>query len=470
MKWIICIFIICPFNVLAAPATITDFIKVDQIGYLPSGQKIAVISDPQTGYNSTLSFTPGLVYEVRDWNTDAMVFTGSPAAWNSGATHAQSGDKVWWFDFSSLVNPGSYYVFDVTNNVGSGRFEINNCVYTEVLKNTVRMFYYQRCGTAKSVSNAGAAWYDPPCHQGTLQDTDCRLYNNNNTSTSKNLSGGWHDAGDYNKYVNFTFSTLIDLLLTYEEHPSLWTDNFNLPESGNGIPDLLDEIKYELDWLLKMQNPDGSVLSIVGGNSASPPSADNSIRVYGPATTAASFCAASLFALGAIQYINAGETTYGTTLQNAALAAYTWAVANPGITFYNSGIVGAGEQQTDAYETDSRQMAAAIFLYALTGNLSYQTYIDANYSNIHLMTWGYAYPFEGPQQDILLYYAGLPNATVSVSNAIFSAFSSSMSTNNNDIFQISSTSRMPIVHILLIIIIPGTAIKPKVNREICFYK
>ncbi|MFI5204830.1 MAG: glycoside hydrolase family 9 protein, partial [Flavobacteriales bacterium] len=432
MKKLFMLFACIPVTGWASPANITDFIKVDQFGYLPTGQKIAVISDPQTGYNSAQSFTPGTTYEVRDWNTDAMVFTGSPVVWNAGATQTQSGDNAWWFDFSSFTTPGSYYVFDVTNNVGTGRFEINACVYTEALKRTVRMFYYQRCGAAKAAPYAETGWTDGACHVGTLQDTDCRLYNDNSPSTSKNLSGGWHDAGDYNKYVNFTFSTMIDLLLAYEESPSVWTDNFNLPESGNGIPDLLDEIKYELDWLLKMQNTDGSVLSIVGGSAASPPSTDAGARVYGPATTAASFCASSIFALAAIQFTSVGQTAYASTLQTAAINAYTWANANPGITFYNAGVVGAGEQQTGAYETDSRQMAAAVFLFALTGTGSYQTYIDANYTNIHLLTWGYAYPFEGPEQDVMLYYANLSTATPGASTAIRNTFSSSMSTNNND--------------------------------------
>lgn len=419
----------------ATPPSVTDFIKVDQFGYLPNGQKICVISDPQTGYNSSLSFTPGTNYEVRDWNSDLVVFSGSPVTWNSGNTHAQSGDKAWWFDFSALTAPGSYYVFDVTNNVGSGRFEIDNCVYNNVLKQALRMFYYQRCGIAKASPYAETGWTDAICHSGNLQDTDCRLYNNLNISTSKDLSGGWHDAGDYNKYVNFTFSTLIDLLLAYEEYPVLWTDNFDIPESGNGTPDLLDEIKYELDWLLRMQNSNGSVLSIVGVanfGGGSPPSADNNQRVYGPATTSASFCASAIFALAAIQFNSIGQSSYANTLQTAAINAYNWATANPGITFYNAGVIGAGEQETSAYESFSRQFAAAVFLFALTGNSAYKTYVDNNYNLVDMIQWSYAYPFEGPQQDVLLYYASLTNATTAVANTIRNTYSNSMSTNNAD--------------------------------------
>src|SRR6185503_18672356 len=97
------------------------------------------------------------------------------------------------------------------------------------------------------------------------------------------LSGGWHDAGDYTKYVNFTHSTLHDLLDAYAMHPQIWKDDTGIPESGNGVPDLLDEVKWELDWVLKMQLADGSVLMKVGtaGNDGpSPPSADGAPRFY----------------------------------------------------------------------------------------------------------------------------------------------------------------------------------------------
>lgn len=159
----------------ASPVTTTQFIKTDQFGYRNNDQKIAVISDPQVGYNAALSFTPGNEYQIRDWTTDAVVFTGSPVAWNNGAIHDQSGDIVWWFDFSALTTPGSYYVFDVANNVGSYRFEIDNCVYNNVLKVACRANFYQCCGMAKQLPFAETGWTDPVCHKGAGQDLDCRL-------------------------------------------------------------------------------------------------------------------------------------------------------------------------------------------------------------------------------------------------------------------------------------------------------
>jgi hypothetical protein len=411
--------------------TVTDFIKVNQIGYRPDDVKVAVISDPQAGFNAAQAFVPGNMYELRDAATDAVVYSGTPTAWNSGATHAQSGDRAWWFDFSAFSAPGSYYVYDVANAVGSYPFDINDCVYADVLRHAVRMFYYQSCGRPKHAAFSGPEWADVTCHAGDQQDLDCRLYSNPDFSTSRNLSGGWHDAGDHNKYVNFTFGTLIDLLLAYEENPTVWTDDYGLPGSGNGRADLLDEVMYELDWILKMQNDDGSVLSMVGAPSygaGSPPSADGLQRRYGPATTSASFTAAAVLALASLQY----DAPYSNTLRDAAIQAYAWAEANPGVTFYNSGIIVSGEQEPDAYGTFSRQMAAAVFLYAATGNTAYRSYVDANHGQVHLMEWGYAYPFENAQQDALLYYASLPGATPSVADAIRAAFAASMENLNAD--------------------------------------
>jgi endoglucanase len=430
----LCLFILVK-SVNASPTTTTELIRIDQFGYRPTDQKIAVISLPQTGYNAPSSFAPGSVYQVRDWFSDAIVLSGTPVAWNSGSVNVQSGDKAFWFDFSVLTTSGSYYIFDVSNNVGSYRFEIGQSVYNEALKQATRMLFYQRCGMAKGAPYAQTGWTDLACHKGANQDTDCRLYNYTNVSTSKNLSGGWHDAGDHNKYVNFTYSAMVNLLLAYRENPTIWTDNYNIPESGNGIPDLLDEVKYELDWLLKMQNSNGSVISVLGiasGNTATPPSTDTLTRIYGPATTSATFTSAAIFALAAIQFNSVGQTTYATTLQTASINAYNWATANPGITFYNTGVIAAGEQEVDAYESSSRRLAAAVYLYALTNAVAYKTYVDTNYTSLHLLAWGYAYPFETAQQDAALYYASLSSATAVVKTAINNAFSNSMSTNNAD--------------------------------------
>lgn len=422
----------------AQPGSIDYHIKVDQFGYLPTAQKIAVISNPQTGYNSGQAFNPGATYQVRRISDNAIMYSAAPIAWSGGATHNQSGDKVWWFDFSSLSTPGNYYVYDMANNVRSYEFVIDNAVYANVLKAAMRMYYYQRCGVAKVSTYAGADWTDSsPCHTHTQQDFDCRLVSNTAGSTSKNLSGGWHDAGDFNKYVNFTFSTLTDLLLAYEENPTVWTDDYNIPESGNSIPDLLDEVAFELNWLLKMQKSSGAVLhkvSVTGFNGGAPPSTDLMYRRYGNISTSATLTCAAVFSLAAIQYKslnNPSMTIFADTLKARAEKAWNWATNNPNVIFSNTGFQNVSSEVT-AYDRTAIKVCASAYLYKLTGKSKYKTFFDANYNQVHMMVWPYAYPFENAYQDGLMYYTKLNKGTVAVKNSIRTTFIQQMKQDNAD--------------------------------------
>ncbi|GAB3958323.1 hypothetical protein GCM10028805_52430 [Spirosoma harenae] len=420
-----------------ASSQIDNHIKIDQFGYLPRATKIAIISNPQTGYNANDSFTPSDTYQVRKATNDAVVFTGTPTPWNAGATHTQSGDKVWWFDFSTVQASGTYYIYDVIQNKRSYDFEISNTVYQNALKQATRVFFYQRSGLAKQPPYAQSPWTDGAAFLGTQQDTDCRLVSNTSEDSSKDLRGGWFDAGDYNKYVPFTYGPLVDMLLAYQENPAVWTDDFNIPESGNGVPDLLDEVKWELDWLLRMQQSNGSLLhkvSVTDFSATSPPSADTHTRRYGAASTDATATGAAVFALAAIQFKSLSDPTmqdYGRTLQTAAVNAFNWANSNPSVLFSNAGFQSVAATYADN-DRLSRRVAAAAFLYVLTGENVYRTFFDDHYNDIHLMQWGFAYPFEATYQDALLYYTRASGATTSVKNAILSTYANSLKTANSD--------------------------------------
>ncbi len=413
----------------APPGTASRRIAVDQFGYMPEMAKIAVLSDPQTGFNAADSYTPGATVEVREWGTNAVAFSAARTVWNGGATHAQSGDKVWWFDFSAVTKWGEYYVYDPANDVRSDRFRVAHDVYRDVLKQAVRVFFYQRRGCAKQPPFTDAKWADTASHLGPLQDPQCRLVSDpGNAALAKDLRGGWFDAGDYNKYTNWTCGTLSDLLLAYEHNPLIWNDDFNIPESGNGIPDLLDEIKWELDWLLRMQNANGSVLSkvgVTGFQAAAPPSADASQMFYGAAGTSATFATAATFAHASRVFSSIGQTSYANTLSTAAVAAWTWGVANPSVIFSNAGFSSVNPE-VDAYGRSMFKLTAAIYLYALTGEATYKSYVEANYLNAQSMQWYYWYGFESTTQDALLYYSNLPGVTASVAGEIRSRKQSSM--------------------------------------------
>src|SRR4029077_16206384 len=90
-------------------------------------------------------------------------------------------------------------------------------------------------------------------------------------SQTKDLRGGWYDAGDLNKYTSWAAPYNIGLLRAYEEHPEAFSDDYGIPESGNGIPDILDEVRWGVDWLVRMQNAGGSFFCVSGPGGGGPP-------------------------------------------------------------------------------------------------------------------------------------------------------------------------------------------------------
>jgi hypothetical protein len=417
---------------LAAPPSVSDFIRVDQFGYLPEGTKVAVVADPQVGYDAALSFDPSTgpdQYQVRRWDNDEAVFTGTLRAWNGGATDASSGDRAWWLDFSALRTPGSYYVYDVGRRVGSGRFEVAENVYANVLRAAVRVFYYNRCNHDKKLEHAGANWADGASFLGPGQDREARsVTDRGNAATARDLSGGWWDAGDYNKYVTFAREAMHHLLDAYEQNPTIWGDNHSIPESGNGVPDLLDELKWELDWLRKMQNPDGSALVKMGllrgsdGQASLPPSTDQRPRYYYPGSCSSGTIAlASMLAHAAVVFKNVPAlASYGADLQARAVRAFDHYQANPKIANCDDGTIQAGDADVEVKQQEKMAVEAAVFLYAATREARFQQFVEEQYTRINdeLSWWG---PYATPLTEALLYYAQLPGASARLVEAVNSS-------------------------------------------------
>lgn len=404
-------------------------IKVDQFGYLARATKVAVISQAQQGYNAPESFVPGDSYDVRRADDDQTVLSGEVEAWNAASMHTQSGDKVWHFDFSSLTTPGRYYVWDPKNSARSHDFVIDDNVYRKLLKTAVKAFFYQRCGTAKSAVHAGQNWSDGACHGA--DRTARSIADQNNGSTAKDLSGGWHDAGDYTKYVSFTEGPVHNLLDAYTQNSDVWDDDYGIPESGNQVPDVLDEVKYELDWLLKMQLPDGSVLTKIGtanNDCASPPSSDAAARYYGPAQASSTRSFAGVTAHAALVFETIPSLLpYANTLRQVAELAFDWANANPSVSNYDNAGFSSTNPEKDGYGQDSSMLAAAAYLFALTGETRYRDHFDGKFRTRHMFGWRYVYPFESLEQNVLLFYASLPDATQAVATAIRDLYSQAMS-------------------------------------------
>ncbi len=419
------------FSLCLLAQSTSDFIRVDQFGYLPNSSKVAVVVKPQTGFDvaSAASFNPSLganQYQLRKAD-NSIVLTGTLASWNGGQTNVTSGDKAWWFDFSSVTTPGTYYVFDIGNNLASFKFDIRDDIYSDVLRAAMRMYFYNRCGAEKKAEFAGTNYADGASFVGANQDVQARSETDrNNAATARDLSGGWWDAGDYNKYVTFTRSVLHQLLDAYEQNNSIWGDNYKIPESGNGIPDIIDEIKWELEWLKKMQNADGSSLIKVGTikgapGATLPPSTDNRPRYYYPGScSSATIVQASVMAHAAIVLGKfPALKTYADDLKSRAIKAYAFYQANPRQTNCDNGNIEAGIADNDLATQDEISVQAAVYLWALTGDNSYRDYVDNNYKKVNVMAgwWG---PYDVDFGDALLYYTKLTGATSLVVNDIIS--------------------------------------------------
>lgn len=416
---------------------ISKNIVIDQFGYRPQATKIAVIRNPKAGYDKNQSFAPGTTYQVVDASSKKSVFEGELTYVTSGENDVNYGDEVWWFDFSPVTADGTYYVFDVEKQLRSYSFKIADDVYNSVLKDAVRVLFYQRAGCEKNEKYAGTEWWDDASHIGPLQDKECRLYNQKkDASTERDVHGGWYDAGDYNKYTVWGCNYVETLLDAYLANPDVWTDDYNIPESGNGVPDLLDEVKWELDWILRMQEDDGSVLSVVNLGGQSPPSYSTAQTFYGPATTNASYAAAKAFAIGCKVY-KEFDVKYSNTLKAAAESAWKWAEANPSKEFYNSqNSVAAGEQEGGAEVRLIQRLNASLYLYEITGNQDYLNVFETKYKEVPMFKWyGYIDQYRSQDQYMFLRYLNMENVSSSVKNDIRNEFELALQRDSKALFE-----------------------------------
>ncbi len=247
-------------------------IVVNQVGYLPGWPKRAlIVGSPQEG-----------VSRVNLINAQTRSLAASFTT-VTARLDPYSGLNIATLDFSEFEQTGEF-VFS-WNGITSAPFRIDSAVYDGALTTLARSYYLQRCGVA--IADTRGAVTHPICH------ADDGIFARSDTLTTAGThlhsKGGWHDAGDYGKYVATTTVTLGRLLNTYEHHAGLFHDGqFDIPESGNGIPDMLDEAKVALEWLLTMQRQDGAVYRKLSGATWPPvttPEKDTAPRfVYGIST------------------------------------------------------------------------------------------------------------------------------------------------------------------------------------------
>ncbi len=307
-------------------------LRVNHLGWRGPDRKLAVL----------LGGGGATVQVRRADHSVAATVTAGPAT-----TDEDSQDSAAPVDFSSVTAPGDYYLFAPALGLRSYGFRIAADVYDVAGAAAMKAYYFQRCNHSKALpwasdalpgfTGRGGQWVDGACHAG---DTALSPGPGSAASGTLDLHGGWHDAGDYQKTL--WGRGVPELLFAYELNPGAWRDGqLGLPESGNGVPDLLDEVRWELDFYVRMQRPDGHFLSSAKGRDgtvASPPSASNEQRVYfdstspdgngwsggGVTLTRATGNAVLSLAHAALVFRAAGQSQDGDRYAAAAAQGWAW--------------------------------------------------------------------------------------------------------------------------------------------------
>ncbi len=299
-------------------------IFVNQLGYLTGGSKCAVIA------------LPCEVYSIYESGTNR--FCGTYLAKHFGVDEA-SGDDVYIADFSSFCYPGKYYITSGDNS--SFAFEIGDRSYTELKRDLLKAFYHLRCGEDLKPEHAGE-YARPACHT-----EDAVLWEDH--SVSWDVRGGWHDAGDYGRYVTPGATACAHLLYAYEMFPERFEDfDLNIPESGNGMPDILNECKVELEWIMSMMREDGGVYHKATTQFHAPfvmPHEDKAQMYLFPVSSIATADLAGVCAL-AYRIYKPFDEEFSRRLLAFALRSGDWLEKNPDFLFEypkNHGTGGYGE-------------------------------------------------------------------------------------------------------------------------------
>jgi hypothetical protein len=327
----------------ASPLKINGLIKVDTIGYRPGDQKFAVITADPKGWVEVRK-VPGGETVLK------LPFSAITDMGQDETDPPLHGDHVWQVDFSVLTLDGHYQIAAPKIGGLSYDFVISHDAYNKAALLASKSFFYQRCGIAKSTPYAGLWVDDQPCH---LSDKAVKpLCTKGGDYGEKDygvldLSGGWHDAGDFEKKIGHSSDCGVDsygysgeslwyLMTAYEWNPGLFKNGVtNIPESGNGVPDILNEAKWELDWYLKLQQPDGHVIAKVFTTMlwkmTSPPSSDQAPRFYGPPTREAEgVFVASLAHASRLFAAFPPTVSYAKRLKEAALKTWNlWVKQSP---------------------------------------------------------------------------------------------------------------------------------------------
>ncbi len=365
-------------------AQIHGNVKLNEVGYLPESPKLGKLGRflGDAWFMPIDSLAPPAFQVIGE--NQQVAFNGICQYLKSDS--AFSGESVFEMDFSSLETPGKYYVY-VPGYGCSEIFTIAPDCYNTLYFNTARALYYQRSGEIEAAY--GGAWardglpaQTAQIHSSHLNST---LYSPSDypPGTELPMEGGWLDAGDYGRYVPTAASALFIMFTAFELYPQKFPDNhLNIPESGNNIPDWLDETRYETDWLLQMQAPDGGVyfrVTPATWSSGLPGEEQNTLYISEKTTQSTALFAAAL-AMAARSFKNF-DAAYAALCLEKARNAWTFLKSHTTPTPpVNVPGISAGPYP-DPIDADNRAWAAAE-LYKTTGEAQYNADFNEWYSQI----------------------------------------------------------------------------------------
>jgi endoglucanase len=353
-------------------------IQVNQVGFLPKAAKWAAVADTHAGEFS--------IVDVRDGRVVHRAALGPAAVWEP----AQAAVRL--ADFSALTTPGTYRV-RVDGFADSPPFDIAADAYAALNAASIKAFTHNRAGIALPRHLAGA-WARPAGHA----DVPVRVHASaagpaRPEGTLIASPKGWYDAGDYNQYVVNSGITLYTMLAAWEHFPAHFQrQRLGLPESGNGLPDLLNEALWNLDWLLTMQDPaDGGVyhkLTNKGFDGMVMPHEARAERWVVQKTTAAAldFAATMAQASRVFAAFEAQRPGLAARMLAAARAAWAWAQANPAVVYRQPPDVRTGEYGDDKLADEFAWAAAE--LYTTTRDDAYLRAMQPERQPIGVPSWG----------------------------------------------------------------------------------
>lgn len=350
-------------------------IRLNQLGFKTNQTKQAVLR----GDIATMPLRVNIV----DANTNEAVMKNVVV--KTFGTNKSSLEYLGIVDFTSLETEGTYKI--VAGELGESQaFTISDNVYDNITEDAIMMLYRQRCGAV--LGESGDKFAHAACHQ--------ELATVYGTSNKIDVSGGWHDAGDYGKYVVPGAQTVADLLSVYYFG---YGDSFTYPSYVTGtdssIPDILEEAMWELDWMLKMQNADGQVYHKVSTkefptNNVKPQD-DHGELFVSPVSYAATADFAAVMAMAA-NLLNDDSIApeKAAIYEEAAKKAYA-ALATTTMkkeSFKNPSDIKTGEYPDS--ELNDELAWASIELYGLTGEDSYYNAFKANFDKTYDLGLGWA--------------------------------------------------------------------------------